>query len=210
MGKEIEKKDFQLEDNHINALQEISNIGAGNALTALCKLLHRNIVMSLPSISLVDFKEASDFLGGSEKVMLGILSNVHSDHVDGIIMFLLDLNHAKTLICSVLGREFSEDFELGELELSAITEVGNILNSSYLNAISALLDERLVSSIPHVSIDMAAAILSVPAIEFGKVSDESLLIKNTFELEEKNIDGYFLFVPDVDSFKFVFSSLGLS
>ncbi|MCL2611339.1 MAG: chemotaxis protein CheC [Defluviitaleaceae bacterium] len=203
------KNNFELNDNHIDVLQEISNIGSGNALTSLSKLVDKKIVMSPPSARFVNFGNASDFLGGAEQVMLAVLVNVHSSNINGIMMFLLEYVHAKSLICSILNRECSENFEMGEIELSVISEVGNILNSSYLNALATLIEEPISVSIPYVSIDMAAAILSVPAIEFGKVSDKALFIKNMFGPKDINITGYFLFVPDADSFKHVFSKLGV-
>ena len=201
---------FEFKEDHIDVLQEISNIGSGNALTSLSKLLGKRIVMSPPSVRFVDFKWASEVLGGAEQVMLSVLVNAHSENVNGIMMFLLEYDHAKSLICSLMNKELHEDFEMGEIELSVINEVGNILNSSYLNALASLIGEPITVSIPSVSIDMAAAILSVPAIEFGKVSDKALFIKNMFGPQDININGYFLFIPDADSFKRVFSKLGVA
>ena len=200
---------MDLKDKHIDVLKEISNIGSGNSVTALSKLLDKKIVMSPPVASLVDFQSATDFLGGPEMEMMAVLVHADSDNVHGMMIFLLDFKNAKTLICSMMNKELSEDFEMGEIELSAMKEVGNILNSSYLNALSILINEPITISIPTVAVDMAAAILSVPVIEYGKVSDKALFIKNKFGPEEIDIDGYFLFIPDADSFKHVFNALGV-
>ena len=55
---------------------------------------------------------------------------------------------------------------------------------------------------------MAGAILSVPAIEFGELGDEMLLIQTQI-YDEMAIDGFFIMVPDMESYQKILSSLGL-
>lgn len=56
---------------------------------------------------------------------------------------------------------------------------------------------------------MAAAILSVPAVQFGLVSDRALMIKTEIG-GDNQIDGYFILMPDEESFSKILSSLGVS
>jgi chemotaxis protein CheC len=56
---------------------------------------------------------------------------------------------------------------------------------------------------------MAAAIMSVPAIEFGIYGDNILLIQSQF-FDEVEIDGYFVLVPDIESYERILTSLGIS
>ena len=56
---------------------------------------------------------------------------------------------------------------------------------------------------------MQGAILSVPAIEFGTLGDKILLIQSQF-YDEVEIDGYFILVPDIESYPKILSSLGIS
>ena len=200
---------MELKDKHIDVLKEISNIGSGNSVTALSELLGKKIVMSPPTVNLVDFKDATEFLGGPEVEMMAVLVHANSDNINGIMIFLVDFIHAKNLVFLMMNKDFSEDFIMGEMEISTIKEIGNILNASYINALAALVNEPISISVPTVAIDMAAAILSVPVIEFGRVSDKALFIKNKFGPEEIDVDGYFLFIPDADSFKHVFNTLGV-
>jgi chemotaxis protein CheC len=55
---------------------------------------------------------------------------------------------------------------------------------------------------------MAAAILSVPAVEFGIYGDNILLIQSQF-FDEVEIDGYFILVPDIDSYQKILAALGM-
>jgi len=66
-------------------------------------------------------------------------------------------------------------------------------------------------SVPSISYDMAGAILSVPAIQFGMVSDQVLIVENEFFDDDKDdmISGYFLLVPDLESYDVLLKSLGI-
>ena len=54
---------------------------------------------------------------------------------------------------------------------------------------------------------MAGAILSVPAIEFGKISDSALIIETEFNQDTKEVTGYFILMPTLDSYDKIMSSL---
>ena len=56
---------------------------------------------------------------------------------------------------------------------------------------------------------MAGAILSVPAIEFGKMGDKALLIESRFKDLDVDISGYFILIPTIESYKKMLHSLGM-
>lgn len=193
-----------------DVLREIGNIGAGNATTALSKLLDTRIDMRVPKVNLAGFSEITGIIGDEEQVMVGILLSLEGD-VNGMMMFLLDTKSAGKLVKSILKKENEPDkdiYDFDELELSALNEIGNIITGAYLSALSDLTKLTIVSSVPSLQVDMAGAILSIPAIEFSKIGDKVLLIETQFD-EESNINGYFLLVPELESYDVILSSLGL-
>ena len=78
-------------------------------------------------------------------------------------------------------------------------EIGNIITGAYLNSISKMTELNIKTSIPYIAIDMAGAILSVPAIEFGKLGDKALLIESRFRDMDIDISGYFIMIPTMES-----------
>ncbi|MDF2720307.1 MAG: CheY-P-specific phosphatase CheC, partial [Paenibacillus sp.] len=66
--------DFQLD-----VLKEVGNIGAGNAATALSKLLNRPVDMQVPLVNMLPFEEIIEVLGGSEQIVLTIFLRVTGD-----------------------------------------------------------------------------------------------------------------------------------
>ena len=94
------------------------------------------------------------------------------------------------------------------MERSALQEVGNIITGSYLNALASLTNMCIYPTVPDLNIDMAAALLSVPAIQYGALGDKILLIQTQFS-GDKAIDGYFILIPNMDSYGKVLRALGI-
>jgi chemotaxis protein CheC len=200
-----------LNNMHLDVLREIGNIGAGNAATALAKLLNRKIDMDVPRAKILEFKEVNEILGGAELPVVGILLKVSGD-LTGSIMFILQQHAAAMLVNMLMGRpaDTADQREFTDIEISALKEIGNILTGSYLSSLSALTNLRIISSVPDLAIDMAGAILSVPAIEFGKVSDTVLYIETEFSEGCTRVVGDFFLVPDYDTYDVLLRALGVN
>ena len=151
---------------HFDVLKEIANIGAGNATTALSKLLDSKVDMHVPNIEFMEFKDLAEAIGGAENVVVGILLTLETG-IDGMMMFVLESDSAEKIVNSLMGRTSGSLNEFDEMDLSALQEIGNIIAGSYLNALSQMTNLTLTPSVPYLSVDMAASILSVPAIQFG-------------------------------------------
>lgn len=191
-----------------DVLKEISNIGAGNATTAISTMMGIKVNMEVPVIKFLEFKELAEVIGGAENLVVGILLGLEKD-IDGMMMFIMDKPSAQRIISALLNMDFKAEDDFSEMGLSVLQELGNIIAGSYLSAISSLTRLSIAPTIPYLSIDMAGAILSVPAIEYGKVSDKALLIQSEFGNEDMTVDGYFILIPTLEAFDTIFASLGL-
>jgi len=198
-----------MSDMHLDVLKEIGSIGTGNAVTAISSLINKKVQMNMPTVNLVEFGDLADFVGGAENILVGVLVGISSE-INGMMMFLMDMDTARHLVDSVLdGMGGRSADEFGELELSTISEISNIMAGSYLGSLSGLTNLRIRQSVPMLSIDMAQALLSVPAIEFGKMADHVLYINSSFSVENVDVSGYFILVPDEESFVKIMRSLGV-
>ncbi|MCR5094951.1 MAG: chemotaxis protein CheC [Lachnospiraceae bacterium] len=197
----------QLSSQYYDILKELGNIGAGNATTALAQMLGGKLDMSVPQVRLLEFKEVGDLMGGADQIMAGIYLGVEGD-ITGSMMFLLGMESARHLIGKLMMQEPQGEM-FSEIELSALKEVGNIITGSYLNSLSALTNLKMMPTVPAVAVDMAGAILSVPAIQFGLMGDNILLIETQFN-DETQMNGYFILLPDLDSYAKILASLGIS
>ena len=196
-----------LDDTQYDVLKEIGNIGAGNATTALAQLINTKIDMSVPQVSLVPFNRIADTIGSEETVLVGILLGLEGD-ISGMMMFLLQEKSAHNLVNILMGNPEAKEGTFDEMEMSALSEIGNIIAGSYLSALAGLTNMTIVASVPSLSVDMAGALLSVPAIEYGKIGDKVLLIQTQFG-EDDLVNGFFVMVPELESYDKILSSLGL-
>ncbi|MBS6062368.1 chemotaxis protein CheC [Criibacterium bergeronii] len=191
----------------LDLLKEIGNIGSGNAATSLSQMINKKVDMQVPNIEVIDTQKVVEMFEDPEEITIGVYINFTGD-IQGTILTLLDTKSANVLIRSLLGTEVQGN-EYGEMERSVIQELGNIMTSGYVNAISMFSSLFMNISIPSVSIDMVSSILSVPAVEYGIESDKLILIENVLDLEGDDVNCYFFFMPDLDSFEKLFRMLGV-
>ncbi|MEE1078236.1 MAG: chemotaxis protein CheC [Agathobacter sp.] len=193
---------------YLDVLKEIGNVGAGNATTAIAGLLGERMNMSVPNVGLMDASELGGAICPEDETIVGIFLEVEND-ITGSMMFLMKLPSAHFLVNKLMGRDpsYNEDFD--EMDLSAMKEIGNIIAGSYLSALSNMCGLRIYPSVPYIAVDMAAAILSVPAIMFGQYGDNALFIETEFG-DDVMMDGYFILMPDQDSYEIILSSLGIA
>lgn len=211
-GEGMSKIDLnQLNDIQYDVLREIGNIGAGNATTALSQMLNQKMDMSVPKVALVPFNEISDVMGSEDQTVVGIMLGFEGD-VEGMMMFLFDTKSAHHLVNTLMMRDkddgVEEGAEFSDMDMSALNEIGNIVSGSYLTAISKLTNLKMISTVPEMTIDMIGALLSVPASEFGKYGDKLLLIQSQFG-ELDFVNGYFLMIPELNSYDKLLESLGV-
>lgn len=201
----------ELNDIQYDVLREIGNIGAGNATTALSQMLNQKMDMSVPKVALIPFNQISEIMGDEDQTVVGILLGFEGD-VHGMMMFLFDTKSAHHLVNTLMMQDMENGVDAGaefsEMEMSALNEIGNIVSGSYLTAISKLTNLKMISTVPEMTIDMIGALLSVPASEFGKYGDKLLLIQSQFG-EMDFVNGYFLMIPELESYDILLDSLGV-
>ncbi len=196
-----------LNNLHLDVLQEIGNIGAGNAVTALASMINKKIDMSVPSVKILDLSDVSTILGGEEVLVSGVYFEIEGD-IEGNIMFLLDISSAKTLTNILMNRQDHTEI-LDDMDKSALEEIGNILSGAYVSSLSSLTGLNIRISVPSISVDMAGAILSVPAIQFGFMGDKVLLVETILEDGDNMVKGNFILIPEANSFTTLLNSLGV-
>jgi chemotaxis protein CheC len=191
----------------IDVLKELGNIGSGNAATALASMLDKRVDMQVPQVKILEFKDVAGILGDDEIPVVGIYFEMEGD-IEGNIMFILSLSSAKNLV-NMLFRRCEDRLELDDMDMSALSEVGNILSASYINSLSTLTGLNLKISVPSICIDMAGAILSVPAVQFGHIGDNVIFIETQFEEDDRKVTGDLFLIPELESFEKILDSLGV-
>ena len=197
-----------LNDIQLDVLKEIGNIGSGNASTQLSAMTGINIEIKMPEVKVLGFQEAIEENGSPDETVAGILVRMKDD-ISGIILLLIEKEFSDIISGVFFGRDNTPLLELDENQRSALSEVGNIMASAYVGAISGLSGLRIGLQAPAFTVDMLGSVMSVPVIEFGEVGEKLLCITKTMVINGKQIKSNMLLIPTVDSLSLLFARLGV-
>ncbi|QMW92143.1 chemotaxis protein CheC [Clostridium butyricum] len=189
----------------LDALKEVSNIGAGNAATALSMLLSKKIDMSVPSVNVVRLEDVVEETGESE--VSGTVARVLGD-IAGNILLVFKEDTVNKIIGKLVGTNEGINSEMGQ---SVLCEIANIISASYMNSIAQLTNLAIAPSVPAVAYDMLGAILTTTFIESNQYDEYILDIETIFLDEtEENIGGHFYYIPMPGSLEKILKSIGIS
>ena len=184
--------------DEMDILREVSSISSAHASTALCEILGTKIKLSMPALKFLPREIILDKLP-KEQVVLSVNSHILAG-LKGIIMFILSEKSAFQLIdlCYEEKKKQVKTGVLTEMGISVIKEVGSIVISSYVSALSMILQKLIIPSIPTLS---SGPLHEIMSIAIGSSSDAEciLLIEAVFEETRGNIKGSFYLVLNFEA-----------
>jgi len=193
----------------LDAFQEVGNIGLGNAATSLSQLLNTKVEMKVPRAGFLFFEEILPLVGGLEEVVACVYLRVEGD-VPGTIVFVFKQESAFYLVDMLLGQEKGTTTMLDEMGESVVKEVGNVLTGSFINAICAMTNLNIVTTVPMFAFDMLAAVLSSCFVTISNADDQVLLIETSLLQDCEQITGQFFFFADPATLDKLFLSIGFT
>ena len=192
----------------LDTIREIGSIGTGNAATALSGVLGCQVRITMPEVRIMGYNEAIDWIGGPEAITAGVLVRLDGE-LKGIMLSVQQLEFVDLVLSRTVGRAVKDYGELDELDRSALIEVGNIMISTFINALSGLADLTISLTVPAFAVDMQGAILAVPMAEYGGQSDYIMTIGADFICDQKAVPCRLLLSPDIGSLNFLLKKLGV-
>jgi len=193
----------QYTDLQLDALRELANIGSGTASTALSGMLGRSVDISVPKAQALPFAEAVDAVGPAEQAMTGIVLGIVGE-MSGTVLLLVPPSDADAL-CRMLGVEPDDEFAL-----SALGEIGNIVGSSYINALASMTGMDIEPTPPATATDMLGALVATVLAAHAHAGDVALMLDSNLVVEGDDCSVSFLLVPDQGGVETLLSRLGLS
>ena len=160
----------ELNSLELDTLREVGSVGTGNAATALSQLLGREVRITLPEVRIMGYNEAIEWIGGPEEITAGVLVKM-GGQINGIMLSCQQIDFVNLVLGSMLKETIKDYSELEELGNSALVEVGNIMISTFINALSGLAGMDVSLTVPAFTVDMQGAILAVPMAEYGDESE---------------------------------------
>ena len=199
---------MQLSEIQKSALLEAGNIGSGHAAIALSQIMGKKIMIAIPSIEVIEISKIASVVSDKECDVVLVRLLVYGD-AKGAMVFLMEKEMAHILCDLGMGQPRGTTNLLGELETSALKEVGSILSASYLSALSEMTGLSMLVSTPESSIGSVDKMRDFLATTIVKQDSELdvFCIRTEFMQLETKIDGYLIFVPACNAIKTLVDTL---
>ena len=198
----------EMNDMKLDIFKEMGSIGGGNAATALSSMLNARVSMALPRAEILEFNDALARLGDPEIVIAGVLVELTGE-IQGIMLCIIPEEFSDEVLFRMLGKTRTALLELDEIESSVLTEIGNIVISSYVTALSSLAGVEVELSVPQLAVNMLGGIMSLPMAMMGQQSDRIMMVTGEFNIDDKALNSGMLLLPNVESLNILMKKLGV-
>jgi chemotaxis protein CheC len=196
----------KLSDFQKDALQELGNIGAGSAATALSQLLGRDVDLNVPEVQIVPVDKITERLATHNQIVAAVYLRVFGE-IKARTLIIFPQDKVMLLLDLLMKRNLGETKEFGETEQSALKEVGNIIISAYLNAIAKFIGLNSVPSVPALAVDMLEAIFETVSTEMAEMGPDALLIENIMTEKVTQVTSTLILIPDKDAMEKILKAL---
>lgn len=183
-----------MKDVELALWAQLISRSTASAMANLSVMIGTEISVGSFALRQVALDKVARLVGGPETLTVGIYLTV-SGSADGHIMLMYDPSIARSFVDLLLGQPVGVTHELGELEQSALGEMGNVVGSSFLNALADSVQLRLLPSPPTVMTDMAGALLDIIAADILLTQDEAFVADTTFCTADHEMSGTFFVMP---------------
>lgn len=199
----------ELQPFHIDVLREVGNIGSGNAATALATMMNTFVDIAIPTITLIDYDKVSDLLGGNDTSAIGLSLDITGD-INGMILHTLQPAFASKLVNTFYPSEINNLEDINEMDMSVISEMGNITSAAYVNALAGLTNLFINISPPTIHKGTIGDILKASSSVLTSLGKQVLFIDEQLKVEGTEINSSLILMLEMDSLKVFFDRLGVS
>jgi chemotaxis protein CheC len=191
----MSKESRKVDENFIAKMRIIAGRGFTNSAKGLSMMIGQELSVSSPDVNMVPLADIAEILGGPENDAVGVYLRIEGD-LSGQVMLIIPYQQALELCDMVMDAPAGSTQELGKMERSALSEIGNLTGAFFLNAIAELTNISSHPSPPAVMVDMVGSILDVVVATMGAISDNVLMFKAAFKIGERKLQADFWIIPD--------------
>lgn len=197
-----------MNEERLELLQEMINIGFGRASSAIADLLNVFVTMSVPKIHSINRNEICDYLikqiGSGEQKVSMIKQVFRSDFMGETVLVFPE--QSGTILTNLLINIDEHTSDKNEYMLDEVLiEVGNIIIGACMGKIAELLNTVLTYNIPQIVLkNTPISRLNVQSL----VHDSHILvIENSLRVEDKHLDAYLFIIINEGSLSWLYNTL---
>lgn len=196
-----------LNEIQMSAVHEVANIGLGNAMVALSNLTGRSYAIEVPHVEQVVSDSIAATIGGPEELCVATYMPIAGD-IGGYVAFIFPWSATQRLTELLVGTRPESTEDITELEVSVLSEIGNILNSSFMNALSEMTGLAIHATPPIVGAEMITSLLDTILAEAEMTDTVALTLETALREEGTSTSGFFVFIPNAEGLHKVLDRLG--
>ncbi|KOR38589.1 MULTISPECIES: chemotaxis protein CheC [Planktothricoides] len=189
---------MNLTDSQLNTLQEVFNIGVGRSAGVLNEMIGLHICLQIPWVKIMSpleaKKELADRLEGNP---LSTVRLTFGGTLSGNAQLVFPTDSASQLVSILTEGELSSP-DLDSMKIGALTEVGNIVLSGIMGAMSNLLKQDFEYLLPNYLEDSVDHLLEIQGYN---ANHTILLAQNSFNIEDMPIKGNIILLFKLGSFE---------
>ncbi len=155
-------------------LSEIHSEWAIQASLALSQLTGQEMRVSFPEARLVPLGDVAEQLGGEECPVGGLYMGL-SARLSGAVLVIMPKPKLLLLHDLLYRREAGSCRDLGEVDWSGISELGNILSAAFLNALGNATGLVLKAEAPEITVDMCLPVIDSVLARFNQPGEQILM-----------------------------------
>src|SRR4051794_32123617 len=166
-----------------------------SAANALSEMALREITAVAPTVKMVELSHLSMVAGDPERPVVAAYLGIEGD-IPGHILMAYSEEMALGLVDMLLDQPVGTTTELGEMEISALAEAGNVAGSFFLTTIADWAGLALPPTPPVIIHEMCGAILDTLAAELALMEHEqAMMIDAQFTCDGQVVEAAFFMFP---------------
>lgn len=198
----------ELDAMHLDVLREIGNIGSGNAATSLSSMLNTTVEIEVPTISLINYENVSQYLGGKDREVIGLALGLEAD-IEGVMLHVVQPKFAARIVNAFYPKEIQGLNDINDMDLSAVKETSNITTAAYVNSLAAMTNTFINITPPIEYLDTVENVLKHASDRFDAIGNQVIYIDENLFLGDTQINSSMILILQMDSLKTLFDKLGI-
>lgn len=198
----------ELDALQLDVLREIGNIGSGNAATSLSDMLHTSVDIEVPSISLINYEHVSQYLGGKDNQVVGLVLGLEED-VTGVMLHVVQPQFVSRIVNAFYPKEIHTLSDINEMDLSAVKETSNITTAAYVNSLAQLTNMFINITPPNEYIDTVENVLKYVSDRFDSIGNQVIYIDENLFIAGTEIKSSMILILQMESLKKLFDKMGI-
>lgn len=210
--KKTKEKGKRLSEAQLDFIKEMMNVGAGNAATALTKMLQCKIDVKIPGVHAFAVSQVPSLLTDPSQPVACVSMSMVGEVTGGLFFIVPD--DQKTALIRLAERATGMQNSKPRVhipksdDLSVLTEIGSILAGVYLTAIHDFCKLNICHTVPRIGIDMIQSLLDESLATISREVEEIIIVVNNFiPVEEDRINSFLLVIPSPQSVKTLVDSI---